>query len=61
MKEKIILEIRAAEGGREANSLVVEMLDMYQKSAKLNNFNCQVLDQRLGFTSLCLGTCKHIL
>lgn len=54
MKEKIIIELRAAEGGQDASLLVVEMADVYQKSAKLNSFNCQVLDQRPGFTSLCL-------
>jgi len=54
MKEKIILEIRAAEGGKDADLLVGEMADVYQKSAKIQNFKCQVLNQRPGFTSLCL-------
>lgn len=37
--EKIILEIRASEGGEDSKLLVNEMYDIYMKTAKNNNFN----------------------
>jgi len=37
--EKIILEIRDAEGGTDAKLLVNEMQDIYIKTAKNNNLN----------------------
>lgn len=37
--EKIILEIRDAEGGSDAKLLVGEMKTIYIKAAKLHNFN----------------------
>lgn len=37
--EKIILEIRASEGGEDAKLLVNEMRDIYIKTAKNNNIN----------------------
>lgn len=36
--EKIILEIRDAEGGTDAKLLVNEMRDIYIKTARNNNF-----------------------
>lgn len=37
--EKIILEIRASEGGEDSKLLVSEMRDIYIKTAKNNNLN----------------------
>lgn len=37
--EKILLEIRDAEGGTDAKLLVKEMKDIYLKTAKINNIN----------------------
>lgn len=38
MKETIVLEIRAAEGGEDSKLLVKDMAAMYIKAAKVNNF-----------------------
>lgn len=40
---KIILEIRDAEGGEDAKLLVQDMADIYIKSARVNNFECKTL------------------
>ncbi len=37
--KKIILEIRASEGGEDSKLLVNEMCDIYVKTAKNNNLN----------------------
>lgn len=37
--EQIILEIRDAEGGEDAKLLVVDMRDIYIKTAKINSYN----------------------
>ena len=37
--EKIILEIRASEGGEDSKLLVGDMLGIYIKTAKINNIN----------------------
>ena len=37
--EKILLEIRDAEGGADAKMLVVEMKNIYIKTAKNNNLD----------------------
>jgi protein subunit release factor A len=37
--KKIILEIRASEGGEDSKLLVNEMRDIYVKTAKNNNLN----------------------
>jgi len=37
--KKIILEIRASEGGEDSKLLVNEMRDIYIKTAKYNNLN----------------------
>lgn len=37
--KKIILEIRASEGGEDSKLLVGEMRDIYIKTAKNNNLN----------------------
>jgi len=38
MKQTIVLEIRAAEGGEDSKLLVRDMAAMYIKAAKNNNF-----------------------
>ncbi len=37
--EKILLEIRASEGGEDSKLLVGDMLNIYIKTAKINNIN----------------------
>jgi len=51
---KIVLEIKASEGGVDAKLLVVDMLNIYTKSASINNFKCDIVESRDGFASLCL-------
>lgn len=38
MKQSIVLEIRAAEGGEDSKLLVKDMAAMYIKAARVNNF-----------------------
>jgi protein subunit release factor A len=38
MKQTIVLELRAAEGGEDSKLLVRDMAAMYIKAAKNNNF-----------------------
>lgn len=49
MKTKtIILEIRAAEGGQDSKLLVEDISNIYIKSARNNNFEYKVTEQRSG-------------
>ena len=50
----IHLEIRDAEGGTDAKLLVTEMQDIYTKTARNNNIECNVVEVRNGFAHLCL-------
>lgn len=52
--KKILLEIRDAEGGSDAKLLVNDMKNIYIKTAKLNNINYEVVEERNGYVSLCL-------
>jgi protein subunit release factor A len=52
--EKVILEIRDSEGGKDAKLLVSDMAAIYIKSANKNKFNVEVIDDRDGFISLYL-------
>ena len=52
--EKVILEIRDSEGGKDAKLLVSDMVLIYIRSAVKNKFNCEIVDERDGFISLCL-------
>jgi protein subunit release factor A len=52
--EKIYLELRSAEGGEDSKLLVDEMKNIYVKAARLNNFACEIIDERSGMTCLCL-------
>lgn len=51
--KSINLEIRDAEGGTDAKLLVREMHDIYSKTAKMNNLDCQTIEVRDGFVHLC--------
>lgn len=51
MKE-IIIEIRASEGGQDSKLLVDDLTNIYIKSAKNNNFDYKILDQRGGICIL---------
>lgn len=51
---KINLEIRDGNGGTDAKLLVKEMLDIYTKTARNNDLNCNVVEVREGFAHLCL-------
>jgi peptide chain release factor 1 len=51
MKE-IILEIRAAEGGNDSKLLVKDLMDIYVKSAKINNYNYKIKEEIDGFSSI---------
>lgn len=52
--EKIYLELRSAEGGEDSKLLVDDMKNIYMKAARLNNFTCSIVDERIGMTTLCL-------
>lgn len=51
-KESIILEIRAGEGGNDAKLLVSDMLSIYIKSIRSQNFNYKIEENRDGFVSI---------
>jgi len=51
-QETIILEIRAAEGGSDSKLLVKDLLDIYIKSAKNQNFSHKIDQLRDGFASI---------
>lgn len=53
--EKVILEIRDAEGGTDAKLLVGEMKDIYIKAAKSNNINWLIVEERDGFVVMWLS------
>lgn len=53
--EQILLEIRDAEGGSDAKLLVNDMLNIYSKAARNNDFNWEVKETRSGFISLWLS------
>ena len=52
MKQSIILEIRAGEGGSDAKLLVQDMLSIYVKSARNNSFEFNIQNERDGFASV---------
>jgi len=57
--EKVILELRASEGGEDSKLLVNEMRNIYIKTAKNNNIDWLITEERLGFVSIWL-TGKNI-
>jgi protein subunit release factor A len=52
MKETIILEIRAGEGGSDAKLLVKDTLNIYLKSARNQFFEYKIYEEREGFASI---------
>ena len=50
----INLEIRDGNGGNDAKLLVKEMQGIYTKTARNNNIQCDVVEERSGFVHLCL-------
>lgn len=62
MIEKVTLEIRAGEGGKDANLLVKEMAVIYEKAAKVEKFSYRILEEKMGYASVCLQRykCKTI-
>ena len=51
-QESIILEIRAGEGGSDAKLLVRDTLNIYVKSARNQNFDCKMHEEREGYASI---------
>jgi protein subunit release factor A len=52
--EKIIVEIRSAEGGMDSKLLAKDLADVYRKAARVENFSISTLEEREGLISLCL-------
>lgn len=52
MKDNIVVELRAGEGGLDASLLVVDMANIYKKACQLNNFQFEIIEQRKGFIKL---------
>ena len=50
--EKVYIQIRRGEGGKDAALLVEDMADMYIKSAKINNFQYAILENKDGMIVL---------
>ena len=46
--EKIIIEIRASEGGQDSKLLVVDLMNIYLKSAKIHGFDYKIIENREG-------------
>ena len=46
--EKVYIQIRRGEGGKDSSLLVEDMADMYIKSAKINNFQYSILENKDG-------------
>lgn len=54
-QEKIILELRASEGGSDSKLLVADLANIYLKSAKNNNFSFEIKENRPGFCLIWLN------
>ena len=52
MKNTIIIEIRSGEGGKDANLLCVDMLNIYIKSARNQGFEFKINEERDGYISV---------
>lgn len=50
--QEILIEIRAAEGGNDSKLLVKDLMDIYIKYAKINQFNYQIKENIEGFASI---------
>lgn len=51
-KESIIIELRSSEGGNDSKLLVKDMLDIYIKSTKNQNFSFKINENRDGFATI---------
>ncbi|HEY4832698.1 MAG TPA: PCRF domain-containing protein [Waddliaceae bacterium] len=49
---KLIMEIRAAEGGRHAELLVKQQANIYEKYCQRNNIKFSILENVPGFISI---------
>lgn len=49
--DKIIIEIRASEGGQDSKLLAKDLSEIYIKSCRINGFKVEV-DNRPGMTTL---------
>lgn len=45
MKEKILMEIRPAEGGEDSKLLIQDMKDIYIKACKLQSFEYKIIQE----------------
>jgi len=52
--EKVVIEIRNAEGGQDSKLLVKDLADVYHKAARVENFSISTLKETEGYISLCL-------
>ena len=52
--KKVILEIRASEGGEDAKLLVGDMTNIYTKAAINQGFTVESIEEKDGLTALCL-------
>lgn len=50
--DKIIIEIRASEGGQDSKLLVKDLSEIYLRSCKNNNFEVESIDNRPGISIL---------
>ena len=51
-KQSIIIEIRASEGGNDSKLLVTDLMNIYLKSARNNEFSSKIVENRDGFASI---------
>jgi protein subunit release factor A len=49
--KQLIIEIRSGEGGKDANLLVKDMMNVYIKSAKNQNFDFKI-EEKEGYASI---------
>jgi len=52
--EKVIVEIRSAEGGMDSKLLARDLANVYKKAARVENFSFSILEEREGYISICL-------
>jgi protein subunit release factor A len=50
--QKVYIQIRRGEGGKDSSLLVEDMANMYIKAAKINNLNYSVVQNRDGMVVL---------
>jgi protein subunit release factor A len=50
--EKIIIEIRAAEGGLDSKMLVEDLRNIYVKTARNHGLKYDIIEDRNGFASI---------